>query len=40
MALALRKAGWTKARALVGGWAAWQEVGLPVEPRPEAAPGP
>ncbi|HUR93700.1 MAG TPA: hypothetical protein VMY76_03895 [Gemmatimonadales bacterium] len=27
----LRRAGWRKARALVGGWAAWQAEGLPVE---------
>jgi 3-mercaptopyruvate sulfurtransferase SseA len=26
----LRKAGWKKARALVGGWNAWNEAGLPV----------
>ncbi|HKY99423.1 MAG TPA: hypothetical protein VJL35_16335 [Gemmatimonadaceae bacterium] len=30
-ALQLRKAGWTKARALVGGWRAWEDAGLPVE---------
>jgi 3-mercaptopyruvate sulfurtransferase SseA len=29
----LRRAGWSKARALVGGWAAWRSEGLPVEPR-------
>jgi len=29
----LKKAGWKKARALTGGWTAWQEAGLPVEPR-------
>jgi 3-mercaptopyruvate sulfurtransferase SseA len=29
----LQKAGWTKARALIGGWAAWQAAGLPVEPK-------
>jgi 3-mercaptopyruvate sulfurtransferase SseA len=34
----LRKAGWTKARALVGGWRAWQNAGLPVEPKDEAVP--
>jgi len=28
---ALRRAGWTNARVLVGGWAAWQQAGLPVE---------
>ncbi|HEX5409495.1 MAG TPA: rhodanese-like domain-containing protein [Gemmatimonadaceae bacterium] len=30
----LRKAGWTNARVLVGGWAAWQQAGLPVERKP------
>jgi len=30
----LQKAGWTKARALVGGWEAWQAAGLPVESKP------
>jgi 3-mercaptopyruvate sulfurtransferase SseA len=29
----LRQAGWRHARALVGGWDAWQQAGLPVEPR-------
>jgi NhaP-type Na+/H+ or K+/H+ antiporter/rhodanese-related sulfurtransferase len=29
----LQAAGWPKARALKDGWAAWQEAGLPVEPR-------
>lgn len=29
----LQSAGWTKARALTKGWEAWQEAGLPVEPR-------
>jgi 3-mercaptopyruvate sulfurtransferase SseA len=33
----LRQAGWKKARALTGGWAAWQEAGLPVEPMADAA---
>jgi 3-mercaptopyruvate sulfurtransferase SseA len=32
VALLLRKAGWPKARALIGGWRAWQEERLPVEP--------
>jgi len=27
----LRKAGWRKARALVGGWAAWRKEGMAVE---------
>lgn len=30
MALELRKAGWPKAVALIGGWQAWGEAGLPV----------
>jgi 3-mercaptopyruvate sulfurtransferase SseA len=29
----LRQAGWSKTRALVGGWNAWQEANLPVEPK-------
>jgi len=33
----LRRAGWSNARALVGGWAAWQKAGLPVEPKPPLA---
>lgn len=33
----LRRAGWPQARALVGGWAAWQQAGLPVEPVPVPA---
>jgi len=33
---ALRRAGWTKARALVGGWAAWKAAGLPIESSAEA----
>jgi len=33
----LQKAGWNKARALVGGWEAWQSAGLPVEARAMAA---
>jgi len=32
----LRQAGWKKARALTGGWAAWREAGLPVEPKAQA----
>jgi 3-mercaptopyruvate sulfurtransferase SseA len=27
----LRDAGWTKARALVGGWTVWQAAEMPVE---------
>jgi 3-mercaptopyruvate sulfurtransferase SseA len=30
----LRLAGWVKARALIGGWNAWETAGLPVEPKP------
>jgi 3-mercaptopyruvate sulfurtransferase SseA len=29
----LRQAGWQRARALVGGWAAWQKASLPLEHR-------
>jgi 3-mercaptopyruvate sulfurtransferase SseA len=29
----LQKAGWKHARAIIGGWKAWQEAGRPVEPR-------
>jgi rhodanese-related sulfurtransferase len=32
-ALQLKKAGWTKAKALVGGWQAWKDAGLPTEKR-------
>ncbi|HLM24021.1 MAG TPA: rhodanese-like domain-containing protein [Pyrinomonadaceae bacterium] len=32
MAQELRQAGWTKARALLGGWDGWQNANLPVEP--------
>lgn len=28
----LRQAGWKKARALTGGWDAWKEAGLPLDP--------
>jgi hypothetical protein len=28
----LHRAGWTRARALIGGWKAWQEA-RPLEPR-------
>jgi 3-mercaptopyruvate sulfurtransferase SseA len=30
----LQRAGWPKARALVGGWDAWREAGLPIEDKP------
>jgi 3-mercaptopyruvate sulfurtransferase SseA len=30
----LRRAGWTRARALIGGWNAWLENGLPIEKKP------
>jgi 3-mercaptopyruvate sulfurtransferase SseA len=29
----LRKAGWSRAYAFVGGWQAWLDAGLPVAPR-------
>jgi len=29
----LQRAGWTRARALIGGWEGWQKAGMPVEPR-------
>jgi 3-mercaptopyruvate sulfurtransferase SseA len=29
----LRQAGWKNARALIGGWDAWQQTKLPVESR-------
>jgi 3-mercaptopyruvate sulfurtransferase SseA len=33
----LRKAGWKKARALIGGWGGWIAAGLPLEsPQPSA----
>jgi sodium/hydrogen antiporter len=32
----LQRAGWSRARALVGGFAAWREAGLPVEQKPTA----
>jgi 3-mercaptopyruvate sulfurtransferase SseA len=35
--LALKRAGWTDARALVGGWKAWLDAGLPVVPVKDAA---
>lgn len=37
MAQELQRAGWPRARALVGGWQAWLDAGLPVAPR-EAEP--
>jgi len=27
----LQRAGWKKARALIGGWETWQAAGLPIE---------
>jgi 3-mercaptopyruvate sulfurtransferase SseA len=33
----LQKAGWNRARALVGGWEGWQKAGLPVEAKPATA---
>jgi 3-mercaptopyruvate sulfurtransferase SseA len=35
VAQSLQRAGWPRARALQGGWDAWQAAGLPIEPRPE-----
>jgi hypothetical protein len=29
----LQQAGWLHARAITGGWDAWQASGMPVEPR-------
>jgi rhodanese-related sulfurtransferase len=29
----LRRKGWLRARALVGGFDAWREAGLPLEPK-------
>jgi len=40
VALELRRAGWHKARALKGGWKAWQDAGMPIgggEPRADRA---
>jgi len=34
----LRDAGWPDARALVGGWSAWLDAGLPVEPKEDEVP--
>jgi len=31
----LQRAGWPNARALIGGWGAWQAAGLPIEPKIE-----
>jgi hypothetical protein len=31
----LKRAGWTRARALIGGWEKWQKVGMPVDAKPE-----
>jgi 3-mercaptopyruvate sulfurtransferase SseA len=32
-----QKAGWANARALLGGWKAWQAAGLPTVSKEEAA---
>jgi 3-mercaptopyruvate sulfurtransferase SseA len=32
----LRRAGWIRARALKGGWSAWEAQGMPTEPKPAA----
>ncbi len=39
VALKLRKAGWPRARALVGGWRAWLDSRLPTEPKAERVAG-
>jgi 3-mercaptopyruvate sulfurtransferase SseA len=31
----LKAAGWSNARALIGGWDAWKQATLPVQPRKE-----
>jgi 3-mercaptopyruvate sulfurtransferase SseA len=33
----LQKAGWSKARALIGGWEAWQSAGMPIEAKSAVA---
>ncbi|WP_371859944.1 rhodanese-like domain-containing protein [Thermosporothrix hazakensis] len=33
MAHELQQAGWTHSYALAGGWQAWVDAGLPVEPK-------
>jgi 3-mercaptopyruvate sulfurtransferase SseA len=33
----LRQAGWPRARALIGGWNAWQAAGLPLEQKLQAS---
>jgi 3-mercaptopyruvate sulfurtransferase SseA len=33
----LRRAGWKKASALIGGWKAWVDAGLPTEPKQDFA---
>jgi 3-mercaptopyruvate sulfurtransferase SseA len=35
----LQQAGWSKARALVGGWDAWKAAGMPVEQKREEESG-
>jgi NhaP-type Na+/H+ or K+/H+ antiporter/rhodanese-related sulfurtransferase len=35
----LRKAGWPRTRALVGGWQGWVDAGLPVQPQSASALG-
>ncbi|HEV8341907.1 MAG TPA: hypothetical protein VGR30_06000 [Candidatus Binatia bacterium] len=36
MAQELKRAGWSRARALVGGWDVWQAAGLPVEEKADS----
>jgi rhodanese-related sulfurtransferase len=33
----LRQAGWSGARALIGGWRAWVDAAMPIEPKPKMA---
>ena len=39
MTLELQRAGWRNARALAGGWTAWEAAGRPVEPVPPEPAG-
>jgi 3-mercaptopyruvate sulfurtransferase SseA len=34
----LRNAGWPDVRALVGGWRAWLDAGLPVDTKEDVVP--
>ena len=35
MARELKRAGWKRARALIGGWNAWQAAAMPIEEKPD-----